>query len=155
MSFELNVVTDEKDFDEIVRVLYAAFSEPPTDFLKWYIPIHTTVDDATEAFKGRAIDSWKEDPQCYWLKVTDTETGKILGAACWEVHDANKVQENAKVFSQPYNADWHMDGSEEKAFANILFEGMDKFMAEKMTRPHVGKKLLRLIRVSFLPPVHA
>jgi GNAT superfamily N-acetyltransferase len=136
MPFELKEVTDDKDFNEILPLLYAAFSEPYNSLLKWFVPIHTTFGEAIEDFKGRIMRSWKASPQLHWIKVTDTDTGKIIGAAEWEVRD---TVEKPQGLTPPVNPYWHLESSEEKEFASRLFTGMKGFMKDRITRPHVGK----------------
>lgn len=135
MPLSLEEVNDERDFDEITPMLYAAFGEPYNSLRRWFIPVRTTVENAIEASKGRQIKSWTQHPGIHWLKVTDSDTGKIIGAAEWEIRD--KIDSPSEV-QQPINAYWHIEGSEEKEFAGRLLTSLKGFMKERMTRPHVG-----------------
>ncbi|KAF2107289.1 hypothetical protein BDV96DRAFT_653881 [Lophiotrema nucula] len=117
MAFALEEVREERDYDEIVPVLYAAFGHPYNSLRKWFIPVHTTTEAALEDFKGRLLKSWKQKPDLYWIKVTDTETGRIVGAAEWEVR---KTIEEPRSEPEPLNAYWHTEGSEEKQFAEKM-----------------------------------
>ncbi|KAL7622779.1 hypothetical protein AAE478_006458 [Parahypoxylon ruwenzoriense] len=134
MPLRLEEVKNEQDFGEILPVLYAAFGEPYNSLRKWFIPVHTTVEAAIEDAKGRNVKSWKEHTNIHWLKVTDTDSGKIVGAAEWEIrHTIDSPHEPQK----PINAYWHIEGSEEKLFAEKLLINLKGFMKERMTRPHV------------------
>lgn len=135
MPLLLEEVNDERDFDEIIPMLYAAFGEPYNPLRRWFIPVHTTVKDAIEASKQRQIKSWKEHSGIHWLKVTDSDTSKIIGAAEWEIRE--KI-DNPGEAQQPINASWHIEGSEEKEFAGKLLTSLKGFMKKRMTRPHIG-----------------
>ena len=39
---------------------------------------------------------------------------------------------------EPIDADWHLEGSEERAFASKLMMQFKRFMQERMTTPHIG-----------------
>jgi hypothetical protein len=135
MSLKLQVVASEDEFDDIWPMHFQAFHNPYNTFSKFFNPIHTTLDAAIEASKARHIKMWKGSANCYWIKVTEANTSEVLGAACW-IHD-NDPPQNPHV--QPVNATWHIDGSDEKAFAEKLIGGLKSFLAERMTRPHFGK----------------
>ncbi|KAI2622458.1 hypothetical protein GGR54DRAFT_64694 [Hypoxylon sp. NC1633] len=132
MPFILEEVKDEKDFDEILPVLFAAFEEPYNSLRRWFIPVHTTVEAAIEGSKERNVKSWKQHAGIHWVKVIDTESGKVVGAAEWEIR-----QEVSNEPLKPINAYWHIDGSEEKVFAERLLMHLKGFMKERMTRPHI------------------
>ncbi|KAI0896465.1 hypothetical protein F4806DRAFT_464652 [Annulohypoxylon nitens] len=134
MTLRLEEVKDEKDFDEILPVLYAAFGEPYNSLRKWFIPVHTTVEAAVEGSKERNVRSWKQSEGIHWLKVTDTDSGKIIGAAEWEIREQVSPPDEPQG---PINAYWHTEGSEEKAFAEKLFVNLKGFMKKRMGRPHI------------------
>lgn len=136
MTLRLEEVKDEKDFDEILPVLYAAFGEPYNSLRKWFIPVHTTVEAAVEGSKERNVRSWKQSEGIHWLKVTDTDSGKIIGAAEWEIRQQVSPPDEPQG---PINAYWHTEGSEEKAFAEKLFINLKGFMKKRMGRPHIGR----------------
>ncbi|XXH02252.1 hypothetical protein Hte_008621 [Hypoxylon texense] len=134
MPFILQEVKDEKDFDEILPVLYAAFGEPYNSLRRWFIPVHTTVEAAIENSKMRSIKSWKQHAGIHWIKAIDTDSSKVVGAAEWEIRqDVSPSDEPLK----PFNASWHIEGSEEKAFAEKLLMNLKGFMKERMIRPHI------------------
>jgi flavin-binding protein dodecin len=135
MPFLLEEVTTEKEFDAIYPMLYAAFGDPYNSLRQWFIPVHTTVEAAIDDAKARAVKSWKQHANLTWLKVTDTDSGTVVGAAEWEVRDKiDGVGEPQK----PINAYWHREGSEEKEFCGKLLTSLKGFMKERMTRPHLG-----------------
>ncbi|KAI1371396.1 hypothetical protein F4677DRAFT_450513 [Hypoxylon crocopeplum] len=134
MPLLLEEVKDEKDFNEVLPVLYAAFGEPYNSLRKWFIPVHTTVEAAIEDAKGRNIKNWKQHDGIHWLKVTDTDSGKVIGAAEWEIREKVSPSDEPQ---KPINAYWHTEGSEEKAFAEKLLVQLKGFMKERMARPHL------------------
>ncbi|KAI0852433.1 hypothetical protein F5Y00DRAFT_258839 [Daldinia vernicosa] len=134
MPLLLQEVKDEKDFDEILPVLYAAFGEPYNSLRKWFIPVHTTVKAAVEDAKARYIKSWKQHAGIHWVKVTDDNSGSIVGAAKWEV--CERVSPSNKP-QKPIDAYWHIEGTEEKAFAGQLITSLKGFMKDRMARPHI------------------
>lgn len=94
-------VKDEKDFDEIMPVLFAAFGEPYNSLRRWFIPVQTTEDAAIEAAKDRTLKHWKHQAGAHWTKVIDSESGKIIGAAEWEIRDNVKASDEPQ---KPFNA---------------------------------------------------
>ncbi len=70
----------------------------------------------------------------FMVKVTDDETGQIIGYANWVVNDPEKQEGDGKT-----HAVWHPEGSEEREFAEIFINGLWRFMEERVTRKHMGK----------------
>jgi hypothetical protein len=134
MPHLLEEVTDPKDFGEILSMLHGAFEEPYNPLHKWFMPVHTTVEAMIEATKQRTVKHWNQLNNLRWLKVTDTETGKIVGAAEWEIRE--QIEGGTQ---KPIEAHWHLEGSEEKVFAGKLVTSLKGFMKERMTRPHIGE----------------
>ncbi|CAJ2509239.1 Uu.00g142650.m01.CDS01 [Anthostomella pinea] len=134
MPLKLEEVRDEQDFDQISPMLYAAFGQPYNSLRRWFMPVHTTVEAAIEASKQRAIKNWKAHENLHWVKVTDPESGQIIGAAEWEIREQ---VDNTNEPQQPINARWHIEGSEEKEFTGKLLTSLKGFMKERMTRPHL------------------
>ncbi|KAI1655702.1 hypothetical protein F4813DRAFT_398068 [Daldinia decipiens] len=89
MSLLLEEVEDTKDFDKILPVPHAAFGEPYNSLRRWLIPVYTTVEAAIEDAKARHIKSWKQ-------------------------HDGIYPSDESQ---KPTDAHWHIEGTEEKAFA--------------------------------------
>ncbi|KAF2740755.1 hypothetical protein EJ04DRAFT_548281 [Polyplosphaeria fusca] len=134
MPFQLSEVTSVSDFDLIMPVLFRSFHQPYNTLSKFFNPIHTTPEAAIEASKERQISLWKSNPACHWLKVTETDSAQIVGAASWFVNVAVKPPSAEK---KPFQAKWHIEGSDEKAFAEKLIGGLIEFGAARMTRPHL------------------
>ncbi|KAF1959460.1 hypothetical protein CC80DRAFT_440970 [Byssothecium circinans] len=136
MELRLSEVTSEEEFDAIWPVDFKAFHNPHNTFSKFFNPIHTTLDEAINVSKERHIRMWKVNPACHWIKVMDVESRSVLGAACWGINigeHAPKPNAEKKAF----NAGWHIEGSEEKLFAEKLIGGLMEFIAERVARPHI------------------
>ncbi|KAI1329334.1 hypothetical protein F5Y16DRAFT_107035 [Xylariaceae sp. FL0255] len=133
MPYKLEVVTKPEDFGEIIPMLYAAFEEPYNPLLKWFMPITTTVEAMIEDNTTNTVKHWDESGHLHWLKVTDTETGKIVGAAQWDIR---AEIDNSTEKLKPIEATSFPEGSEERVFAGKLFTSLKGFMKERMTRPH-------------------
>ncbi|KAI0173440.1 hypothetical protein GGR52DRAFT_543098 [Hypoxylon sp. FL1284] len=134
MPFIIQEVKDEKDFDEILPMLYATFGEPYNSLRRWFIPVHTTVEAAIEDSKTRNIKSWKQHDGIHWIKAVDTESGQVVGAAEWEIRKDTSPSDKPL---KPITASWHIEGSEEKDFAGKPITHLKGFMKERMTRPHI------------------
>ncbi|KAI1389435.1 uncharacterized protein F4822DRAFT_200111 [Hypoxylon trugodes] len=132
MPLALEEIKDEKDFDGVQTVLFEAFGEPYNSLRRWFIPVYTTDEAAIQDSKERTVKNWKAHDNLHWVKVTDTDTGKIIGAAEWEIRE--KVDSEPQ---KPINAYWHKEGSEEKAFAEQLLMNLKGFVKERMARPHI------------------
>ena len=135
MAFTLEEVIAENDFAEIASVLFIAFGQPYNSLRKWFIPVNTTVEDSLESFQERLLKGWKKSSDLHWIKVTDENTGNIIGVAEWEVR--KRIEEPTSE-PTPLNAYWHIDGSEEKRFAEQMLTQFKAFMKARMSRPHAG-----------------
>ncbi|KAI0197603.1 hypothetical protein F4808DRAFT_294423 [Astrocystis sublimbata] len=134
MPYLLQEVKDAGGFDEILAMLHTAFEEPYNPLHRWFMPVYTTTEAAIEATKQRIIKHWSHDENLYWFKVTDTETGKIVGAAEWAIRE--RINHPGEV-QKPIEAQWHPEGSDEMIFAGKLVTSLKSFMKERMTQPHV------------------
>ena len=79
MPFDLSPAKDE-DFLELMRVLWESFETPFNGFLRAVAPI--TNDDREGSLKRYAateLEEAKADPEIHWVKVIDSETGRIVG----------------------------------------------------------------------------
>lgn len=135
MPLFLGEVKDAKDFDEILLVLYADFGEPYNSLRRWFIPVHTTVEAAIEDAKAQYMKSWKQHGSIHWVKVTDNDSGNIVGAAEWEIRERVSPSDEPRKLIDAY---WHIEGTEEKAFAGKLATSLEGFMKDRMARPHIG-----------------
>jgi hypothetical protein len=144
MPLKLEIVEDASDFDSIIPMLYVAYGSPYNSLRPFYIPIHTTLEDALESFKQRNLKKWKEREQRQWIKVTDTDTGEMIGAGCWDVREEVEKVDRKEM---EVDAFWHKEGSEERVFASRLMTQLKGFMKQRMARPHLGKNATQQVTV--------
>ncbi|KAF2472387.1 uncharacterized protein BDR25DRAFT_220877 [Lindgomyces ingoldianus] len=129
MPLSLTVVKEAPEFSDIWPVLFEAYQKPYNPFFKHFNPIHTTEQAALQASKERHIKQWYDDLKCHWIKITDTDTEDVIGAACWLIHDQPALDEVPGLI----NAYWHEEGSVEKRFAEKLIgEGLGGFITKRM-----------------------
>ncbi|GAP90615.1 putative GNAT family acetyltransferase [Rosellinia necatrix] len=134
MPYLLQEVKDEGDFDEMLGMLHTAFEEPYNPLHHWFMPVYTTTEDTIQATKQRIVKHWSSDDNLFWLKVIDTETGKIVGVAEWAIRESITHPGEPQ---KPIEAQWHPEGSDERIFTGKLVTSLKGFMKERMTRPHV------------------
>ncbi|KAI1144356.1 hypothetical protein F5Y05DRAFT_25111 [Hypoxylon sp. FL0543] len=134
MPLIVEEVEDEKDFDEIFTLLYAAFGEPYNSWRRFFVPtVCDTLEAAIEYTKVRNIEWWKHTTGTHWVKVVDTDPGKIVGTAKLIIRQTGWPPRNPPKRM----AYWHIEGSEEKAFTERLMMEMLRFLAEEVTGPHI------------------
>ncbi|KAJ4351511.1 uncharacterized protein N0V89_006854 [Didymosphaeria variabile] len=136
MSFQLSEVTLESEFDAIWPIHFKAFQDPYNTFSKFFNPIHTSLDEAVTSSKERHVRMWKANPACHWTKVVETKSENVVGATCWMLNVGAHAP-NPNGTKKPFVADWHIEGSDERLFAEKLIGGLLGFVAERVARPHV------------------
>jgi GNAT superfamily N-acetyltransferase len=145
MAFKILEVTSPTEFDQIWPIHFQSFRTPYNTLSKFFNPVHTTLEAAIETSKARHIKMWEGNPACHWIKAVSAESGKVVGAACWLINlEVQKLDQK----KGPFNAHWHIEGSDEKAFAERLIGGLRGFVAERVTRPHVGENFLSGLGIS-------
>ena len=133
MPLTVSLVTSPSDFTRIMPMDYDAWQTPYNPQLKHFRPVLATREESiayTIARETKKLN--KHDPNNFMVKVTDTDTGEIIGYAVWEVNDPQKTSGEKTV------AHWHPEGSEEREFAEVFINGLWGFLAERVTRKHMG-----------------
>lgn len=138
MAFKLEEVTSAADFDAIWPVHFQAFRNPYNAFSKFFNPVHTTLDAAIDISKARHVKMWEASPACHWIKVTETETNQVVGAACWDIMEKGYADGDAKKFRESFTASQHIEGSDEKLWAEKLIGGLRGAVMENVREGHVG-----------------
>lgn len=138
MALKLVEVVTDDEFNDIVRCEFDSYDTPVCKLKDLFFPIkgEATAENRdiaiAEATKRQTL--WhRSDPSSLWIKVVDEENGKVAGAACWHIYDANPFAEPAEG-----ECDWWPAG-EHRDMANTL---MGQFMTPRMTwmaKPHVRK----------------
>ena len=100
MPLQLAEVSNEAEFADVVAVEHEAFSNPPNSF--WFALRGPSIAECT----ARQWAEHTTDPKSHWLKVTDSDTQQIAGAAQWVIHETDP-------FATPVpaaTADWWPEG---------------------------------------------
>jgi hypothetical protein len=139
MPLKVSQVTDTSDFDAILPMEYDAWRTPYNPQLKHFRPDYLNRTESIAYTKATYIKKMeKKDPNQFMIKVTDTDTNDIVGFASWALNNMNAQGEDKTV------ASYYPDGSEEKEFAECFIDGLWGFIAERVTRRHMGMKHLPL-----------
>lgn len=138
MALKLVEVVNDDEFNDIVRCEFDSYETPVCKLKDLFFPIkgEPTAENRDAAIKeaiARQTLWHRSDPSSLWIKVVDQENGKVAGAACWHIYDANPFAEPAEG-----ECDWWPAG-ERRDMANTL---MGQFLTPRMTwmaKPHVRK----------------
>ncbi|KAH9908957.1 hypothetical protein F4778DRAFT_714724 [Xylariomycetidae sp. FL2044] len=90
-----------------------SYEDPPQPFLHIFLPVlGPKPQDREAAIQETAVRLrlWPvEDPSSHWQKVVDTETGRIVGGASWNIYMTNPF-----IDSHPSDVTWFPDNSSRK-----------------------------------------
>ena len=135
MPFETTEVSADADFNELVRVEWEAYEQPYCRLIRLFFPLlDNGPDPRAEALKEsieRQLQWHNEDPTSHWIKVVDTETERIVGAACWLIYEENPYSTQSDA-----ECTWYPAG-EAREMANSL---MGQFLTPRtkyMEKPHI------------------
>ena len=134
MPLTVDLVTSENDLDRICEVDYDGWHTPYNPQLKHFRPITTSREEYITWNRKR---NWihPDNPKHFLVKCTETDTDTIIGFAVWTVNDG--AEEN----SAPTKALWHVEGSDDREFAERFINGLWGFLGKRVTRPHMGECL--------------
>jgi GNAT superfamily N-acetyltransferase len=145
----LSEVQSDEEFDTLIPLLWRSYSNPRIPFL----PLLFSAQDDAPASKKKAIELSKQmflkshqmDPSSHWLKVTDAETGEVVGGCRWHVHETNPyVGEKATArFVVPFSSD-----PTEKEFASLVLGQILNPRAERYAKAHTH------LHICFVHPDH-
>ena len=141
MSYHVQDVDLDADFDELIKCLWAAWEIPYQGFFYLICPIHgtgpTARDEAIKESTARQLGWAKADPTGHWQKAL-SDDGKIIGGALWKVFPTNPFAKPAP--SIPIY--WYPEGDQRDFAAGVLKRlGMPR--AEMAARPHVCMGITR------------
>jgi hypothetical protein len=145
MVLTVEEVRNGAEFDAIWPMHFQAFQNPYNSYSKFFNPVHTTLDAAIEVSKARHIAMWEANPASHWIKVTDQETKHVIGAALWELNQLGYTAGDIERFKTSFKASQHVEGSEEKLFAEKLIRGLRSTVMETIKGPHMGEHLIRML----------
>lgn len=149
MPLELQEVTSDADFDELIPLQWISYEQPFNPFLIIFCPTRgtdpTARAESIQESKERQLQWHKADPSSHWLKVVDTDTGKVIGGAEWNVHESDPY---AKPPEQPFTAYWWEEGEKRQFVDAALGQWMAPRM-ERMRKPHLRKSFNESMRALY------
>ncbi|KAI0541757.1 acyl-CoA N-acyltransferase [Xylaria digitata] len=135
MTFELQDIDPEVDFPALARCLFESYENPLQKFFHAFFPIHGTGVEAREEAVEEAAERLKlwriHDPTSYWQKAVDTETGRIVGGALWNIYE-----ENPFVNPQPPTVTWFPPGGS-RTFVEKVLENHARPRSKAAQKPHI------------------
>jgi hypothetical protein len=144
MPLTVSQVTDPSDFDVILPMEYDAWRTPYNPQLKHFRPDYLTRSESIAYTKARYVRKLeKNDPNQFIIKVTDTDSEDIIGFAIWAVNAMSTPEGDKTV------ASYYPEGSEEKEFAECFIDGLWGFIAERITRKHMGVTSSQILSANF------
>ena len=127
MGLQVQEVTVDADFREIIEVEWASYDQPVCRLRPLYFPILGSGEGAraaaVQASAERQLAWHKSDPTNHWIKVIDDATGKVVGAAWWHIYENNPYATESDE-----GCTWWPEG-EDREMANSL---MTQWVAPRM-----------------------
>jgi GNAT superfamily N-acetyltransferase len=111
-SFEVQPCT-EADIPRVFEIISLAFANDH-EYMDAIFPAHGT-PEGRRAGSERMLQIFQGDPYGNFTKVIDKDTGKIAGAAKWNLY------KNGEVPPQPAIGGDYWDSEDDKEFAQALF----------------------------------
>ncbi|KAL8687268.1 MAG: hypothetical protein Q9218_006507 [Villophora microphyllina] len=140
----LEVKLDD-DFPDLIECEWVSYETPYNGFFQLYCPTTGNGPNArAESMKEsteRQLAWHKEDPTSIWLEVVDNESGKVVGAAQWNIHSSNPYPNGI----EDTDAFWWPDG-EGRKFASMALEQWYAPRGQRMRKPHI------LLNICFVHP---
>lgn len=135
MPLQLLDIDPEVDFPHLTRCLLESYEDPPQRFLHIFLPIFGPGPEFREAALEEASTRLKlwhtEDPSSHWQKIVDTDTGRIVAGASWNIYRTNPFAD-----SHDMDVTWFPDDSS-RTFAEKALENYGRPRYEAGQRPHV------------------
>ena len=142
MPLHVEEVNIEKDWTELFECEWAAWTQPPQPFWELLNPVFGDGPEArAEAIKlgaARQLQMTTMDPDNRWIKVTDTDTGKIIAGALWKISTTNPFRAPPKKF----DAVWWPEGSEFRQLLNAMFGHLQSHRQKMMNEAHACSSFL-------------
>ncbi|KAF1941159.1 hypothetical protein EJ02DRAFT_512580 [Clathrospora elynae] len=135
MPLTVSLITDPSDFSQISPLDYDAWRTPYNPQLKHFRPSLPSRAEEIAYAKNKAVKRLQQnDPNRFIIKVTDDETGEIIGWAVWVVNDEKDGDGEGDGKTVAY---WYPEGSEEREFAEVFINGLWGFVGRRVTRRHM------------------
>ncbi|KAH7381502.1 hypothetical protein DE146DRAFT_670761 [Phaeosphaeria sp. MPI-PUGE-AT-0046c] len=140
MVLTVEEVRNAAEFDTIWPMHFQAFQDPYNSFSKFFNPVHTNINAAIEISKARHVAMWESNAASHWIKATDEEANYVIGAALWELNQSGYTAGDGERFKASFKATQHVEGSEERCFAEKLIGGLRSTVMETIKGPHMELK---------------
>lgn len=143
MPLTLSSVTSPTEWPAIIACERTAYETPFNAFFIIFCPVSTSPSGRAAALAEctERQRSWHDaDPDSHWLKVTDTESGEVAGAAQWKIFEDDPYSRKEQKAMSAY---WYPEG-ELRDLADELARQWFGPRRVKMRRPHLSSSLLPL-----------
>ncbi|PQE07888.1 hypothetical protein CJF32_00003014 [Rutstroemia sp. NJR-2017a WRK4] len=138
MAVESLPLEGEADFREMMAACWEAFENPFASFLRIVFYLKGESPEArTESINEAASNMLAIhgilSSTSHWIKVVDTETGKLIGAANWMTHESSPYTEPRP----PIVAVWWPEG-DGREYASNYMQQVEAHKPRYYDRPHNG-----------------
>ena len=128
MPFKLAEVSTDAEIAALAAAEFDAYETPDCKLKQLFFPVVGDDSAAREAAIADAVKRqtlWHHaDPSSTWIHVLDEDTGRVAGAACWHIYDADPY-----ATTSDDECDWWPEG-EDRTVANGL---MGQFLTPRAT----------------------
>ncbi|KAI1357839.1 acyl-CoA N-acyltransferase [Xylaria arbuscula] len=136
MPLDLVELDATTDFPAIARCMFESHEVPEQKFFEAFFPTlgdggHQAREDAIAECATRLASWHAEDPTSYWQKVVDTDTGRIAGAALWNICETDPFAEEHEM-----EVTWFPDG-QARRFVEQFLDMYERPRARVGRRPQV------------------
>jgi len=136
MPLLVEEVNLEKDYDELFQCQWAAWTNPRQAVWELMSPISgsgpSAEAEAIKAGRDRQLFITNADPSNRWVKVTDTDTGKIVAGALWTMYTTNPY----RAPLEKLDAFWWPAGSDLKELVNSMYQQLQAYRSKLMSVAH-------------------
>ena len=131
----------ERDHDELFEVQWASWTDPPQVLWPLMFPVNGTGPEAIKASKkvaaDRQLQATRMDPHDRWLKVVDTDIGKIVAGSLWKIYTSNPY----RAPLQPLDAFWWPEGHEMRNLANNMYNQLQAHRPKYASTAHACQSM--------------
>lgn len=140
MPFKCIPFESDDDFYDMMPALWEAFENPFNSFLRIVFYLGSTEErtQAIEAAADGTLSIHKATPGSNWLKVVDSTSGYLIGAANWILYESNPYDSP----QEPIVAVWWPEG-DGRDYATNYLQQVSAHKRRFFNRPHVCKYFVR------------
>jgi hypothetical protein len=137
MPLQLVDLDTQRDWSELAQAMLESYEEPKQSLYDLFFPVLGKGPGARDAaLKDHAarLQEWDEhDPDGFWHKVVDPDSGAMVAAALWRLHHENPFTEH-----EDHTADYYPEGSQ-REFVTEAIEIFNEPRSRMGQRPHLCK----------------